>query len=64
MLPFVSEKMLTFALETFGDESHSPQVNLGNSFGKANRRKSSTEKLSVDYCLFYCQGIPRAYQLR
>ena len=44
ILPFVSEKMRTFALETFGDKSHSPQVNLGNSFGKENRRISSTEK--------------------
>ena len=46
-MSFVSKKMLTFALETFGDESHSPQVNLGNSFDKANRRLSSTEILSV-----------------
>lgn len=31
ILPYVSEKMLTFAPETFGDESYSPLVNLGNS---------------------------------
>ena len=43
MLPIVSKKMLTFALETFGDANHSPQVNLGNSYGKANGRLSSTE---------------------
>lgn len=37
ILPSVSKKMLIFAVETFGEKNYSPQVNLGNSYDKANR---------------------------
>ena len=47
ILPHVSEKIRTFALETFGDESYSPPVNLGNSYDKANRLYPPLNTLSV-----------------
>ena len=55
---------LLLQLKHSKNKRYSPQVNLGNSIGKANMRYPSLKNISVDYCLFYCQGIPRAYQLK
>ena len=47
ILPSVSKKMLIFAVETFGEKNYSPQVNLGNSYDKANRLYPPLNTLSV-----------------